>query len=61
MYNAPDFIKISVQSTNAFASITGPCDPEWYQEKSSLEGCTTRTMFSDDMIYMCYMQKNPPD
>ena len=61
MYSAPDFVKISVQPTNAFAS-TSACDPEWYMSQSSLdESCEKYIMTGDSMSYECYVYQDPPN
>lgn len=60
MYSAPDFVKISVQQTTAFAS-TKICYPEWEMNKWSLDpNCQKVTI--EGMGYSCYFLQDPtPD
>lgn len=61
MYSAPDFVKISVQQTTAFAS--GACDPEWYMNEASFKpDCKKVTMGSaEELPWECYIYLNAPN
>ena len=60
MYSAPDFVKISVQQTTAFASYK-PCDPEWEMNNWSLSpDCQKIAIEGMSTSYMCYFMQNPP-
>ena len=60
MYSAPDFVKISVQQTTAFASA---CDPEWHMSEASfVPTCKKITMGSaEELPWECYIYLNAPN
>lgn len=57
MYSAPDFVKISVQQTTAFAS--DPCYPEWEMNRWSLNPNCTKDTIEGMEAYNCFFQLNP--
>lgn len=57
MYSAPDFVKISIQETNAFAS--GACEPEWKMNDWS-QSPDCQKIIIEGMGYSCYMLLNAP-
>ena len=58
MYSAPDFVKISMQKTNAFAS--AECTPEWEMNNWSQHPDCRQIIIEDMPVYNCYMNKNAP-
>ena len=63
MYSAPDFVKISVQHTNAFASDPDPCTPTWEMSKWEYQPDCKKLVFVDEMpgmTYACYVNLNEP-
>lgn len=58
MYSAPDFVKISVQQTSAFASPT-ECEPEWEMNNWS-QNPDCQKIAIEGMGYSCYMFQNAP-
>ena len=59
MYSAPDFVKISVQQTSAFASPT-VCEPEWHMNDWSQSPDCQKIYIEGMEIYNCYMFLNAP-
>ena len=59
MYSAPDFVKISVQNTTAFASPTD-CEPEWEMNNWSQSPDCQKIYIEGMDIYNCYMFLNAP-
>jgi hypothetical protein len=59
MYSAPDFIKISVQQANAFASGSQECEPEWEMNNWS-QNPDCQKVIIEGMGYSCYMGLNMP-
>ena len=59
MYSAPDFVKISVQQTTAFASPTA-CEPEWEMNNWSQSPDCKKIYIEGMDIYNCYMFLNAP-
>ena len=61
MYSAPDFVKISVEQTNAFASLPEPCEPEWEMNNWSQSPDCQKIYIEGMAIYNCYMFMNAPN
>ena len=59
MYSAPDFIKISVQQANAFASYK-ECEPEWEMNNWSQNPDCKKVAIEGMAPYNCYMMQDPP-
>ena len=59
MSSAPDFVKISVQQTTAFAS--GDCTPEWEMNSWSQSPDCKKIYIEGMAIYNCYMNENAPN
>ena len=55
MYSAPDFVKISVAQTYAFASA---CTPEWQMNDWSLQPDCTQVTIEGLESYNCYFNQN---
>ena len=60
MYSAPDFVKISVQQTNAFASQPDECHPEWEMNNWSQNPDCKEIYIEGMELYNCYMNLNVP-
>ena len=60
MYSAPDFVKISVQNTTAFASPPKECEPEWEMNNWSQSPDCQKVYIEGMDIYNCYMFLNAP-
>ena len=59
MYSAPDFVKISVQQTSAFAS-PRECTPEWEMNNWSLSPDCQQIVIQGLEAYNCYFNQNAP-
>ena len=59
MYSAPDFVKISVQNTTAFASPTD-CEPEWEMNNWSQSPDCQKIYIEGMAVYNFYMNQNAP-
>ena len=60
MYSAPDFVKISVQQTSAFAS-PKECEPEWKMNDWSLSPDCQKIYIEGMVTYNCYFNMNAPE
>ena len=62
MYSAPDFVKVSVQPTTAFASTS--CTPSWKMDNWEYMPSCVKITFIDEnppgMEYACYFNQNAP-